>query len=189
MNAAIYAEGIVQEALEALRIGGKEIHIKLNAIPDPVYATDAEGVLQYFNYACVSLAGRTPHVRRDKWCVTWKLYTLEGEFLPHDQCPMAVAIKERRSVRDVEAIAERPNGTRICFKPFPTPLTDDTGAVVGAVNILIDITGEKGLSLLEKATKCERLASQIDDVQAVNALRKVAENCRKQAASLLGPAM
>ena len=57
---------------------------------------------------------RRPHARSlgsDEWCVTWKLYWPDGTPLPHDQCPMAVALKEGRAIRNAEAIAERPDGT------------------------------------------------------------------------------
>lgn len=48
---------------------------------------------------------------------------------------MAVALKEGRPVRGVEAIAERPDGTRVPFIPFPTPLFDASGRVTGAINM------------------------------------------------------
>ena len=38
---------------------------------------------------------------------------------------------------------ERPDGTRVHFLPFPTPLHDPSGALVGAVNMLVDITERK----------------------------------------------
>jgi PAS domain-containing protein len=56
---------------------------------------------------------------------------------------MAIALKEDRAVRGAEAIAERPDGTRVPFIPFPTPLHDASGKLVGAVNMLIDITVRK----------------------------------------------
>ena len=56
---------------------------------------------------------------------------------------MATAIKEKRVVRGMEAIAERPDGTRVPFEPYPTPLFDASGALIGAVNMLIDITDRK----------------------------------------------
>lgn len=61
---------------------------------------------------------------QDRWCVTWKLFTNEGRPLPHDQCPMATAIRERRSIRGLTAIAERPDGRRVNFRPYRTPLFD-----------------------------------------------------------------
>jgi hypothetical protein len=57
---------------------------------------------------------------------------------------MAVALRENRPLRGAEAIAERPDGTRIPFIPFPTPLRDPhSGALIGAVNMLVDITERK----------------------------------------------
>ncbi len=56
---------------------------------------------------------------------------------------MAIALKEDRPVRGMEAIAERPDGTRVPFIPYPTPLHDEAGKLVGAVNMLVDITERK----------------------------------------------
>ena len=67
----------------------------------------------------------------------------DGTPLPHDQCPMAVALKENVPIRGMEAVAERPDGTRVPFIPYPTPIHDASGALVGAVNMLVDITGRK----------------------------------------------
>ena len=53
---------------------------------------------------------------------------------------MAVALKERRPVTGVEAIAERPDGTRRRFAPYPTPLFDEAGVLIGGVNMLLDVT-------------------------------------------------
>src|SRR5262249_13503915 len=75
-----------------------------------------------------------------QWCGAWKLYWPDGRELPHDQCPMARTLKEGRPVRGVEAIAERPDGTRINFLPYPTPLRDASGRLTGAINLLIDVS-------------------------------------------------
>jgi two-component system cell cycle sensor histidine kinase PleC len=56
---------------------------------------------------------------------------------------MAMALKENRPVRGCEAIAERPDGTRIPFIPYPTPLRDAEGRLTGAINMLVDITERK----------------------------------------------
>ncbi|MFN2571104.1 MAG: PAS domain S-box protein [Gemmatimonadales bacterium] len=112
----------------------------LDAIPAAVYTTDADGRLTYFNRAAVEFSGRVPELGTDHWCVSWKLYHPDGTPLPHDQCPMAVALKEGRAVRGAEAIAERPDGRRILFRPFPTPLRDASGRITGGINVLIDLT-------------------------------------------------
>jgi PAS domain S-box-containing protein len=109
-------------------------------LPVAVYTTDAAGYVTYFNEAAAELAGRRPEIGHDRWCVTWRLYWPDGRSLPHDQCPMAIALKENRTVRGAEAIAERPNGTRVSFTPFPTPIRDASGSVIGGVNVLINIS-------------------------------------------------
>jgi len=115
----------------------------LQALPAAIYTTDADGMITFYNEAAVALAGREPRLGSDSWCVTWKLFWPDGTPLPHDQCPMAQALKEDRPIRGVEAIAERPDGSRVSFRPYPTPIHDDTGKLIGAVNMLIDITDQK----------------------------------------------
>jgi PAS domain S-box-containing protein len=56
---------------------------------------------------------------------------------------MAVALKEGRAVRGIEAVAERPDGTLVHFVPYPTPLYDESGVCIGAVNMLIDVSDRK----------------------------------------------
>ena len=70
-----------------MRSGEDETRAVLDRLPAPVYVTDRSGRITYFNPACVAFAGRRPEVGRDSWCVTWKLYTEQGAFLPHDECP------------------------------------------------------------------------------------------------------
>lgn len=127
----------------------------LDALPVAVYTTDAEGRITYFNKAAVTFSGRQPVLGRDDWCVTWRLYHPNGEPMSHEQCPMAVALREQREIRGEEAIAERPDGTRVRFTPYPTPLYDNSGKLIGAVNTLVDISER------ENAKKHERLLAAI----------------------------
>jgi len=123
-----------------LKESERQLQELLSAIPAAIYTTDAEGTITYFNEAAVELAGHRPTIGVDKWCVSWKLYWPDGKPLPHDQCPMALALKEGHAIRGKEAIAERPDGTRVPFIPYPTPLRDASGKVVGAINMLVDIS-------------------------------------------------
>lgn len=106
----------------------------------PVYTTDADGWLTYYNDAAAELWGYRPELGTTRWCGSWRIFTTAGAPLPLDQCPMAVAIKEGRPVRGVQAVLERPDGTRIPFMPYPTPLRDASGTLVAASNILLKIT-------------------------------------------------
>jgi PAS domain S-box-containing protein len=129
-----------KEAQRKLQESEQRLQELLAAIPAAIYTTDADGKVTYFNQAAVDLAGRTPVLGSDEWCVTWKLYNPDGTPLPHEQCPMAIALKEGRAIRSAEVVAERPDGTRVPFIPFPTPLRDASGKLVGAINMLVDIS-------------------------------------------------
>lgn len=115
----------------------------LQAIPAAVYATDAEGRITFCNDAAIELWGQRPELGTAEFCGSWKLYYPDGRSMPHGECPMAVALRTGQPVRGEEAIAERPNGTRVPFQPYPTPLFDASGNLTGAVNMLVDITERK----------------------------------------------
>src|SRR5262249_44743190 len=128
-----------KQAEAQLRDSERRLQELLAAIPAAIYTTDAQGRITYFNEAAVELAGRTPVVGGDQ-CATWKLFWPDGTPLPHDECPMAVALREGRAVRGAEAVAERPDGTRVPFIPYPTPLRDAAGNVAGSINMLVDVS-------------------------------------------------
>jgi PAS domain S-box-containing protein len=179
---------LVDEAVLAVTSAPDSFCQILDGLPAPIYVTDSEGTITYFNNACVELAGRTPECGRDKWCVTWKIFTTDGEFLPHDQCPMAVAIREKRAIRNVEAVAQRPDGSTVNFAPFPTPYYDAEGNMAGAVNLLLDISRHRGPEhLREQAEKCRRLARSLTDVAAAETLNLMAAKYDAQALKLSRP--
>ena len=154
---AHYPERLLDEALHAISTSS-DWRAGLDALPPPIYTTDAEGAVTYWNRACIELAGRVPELSKDRWCVTWQLYTMTGEFMPHAECPMAQAIKSKQAVRGNVAIALRPGGSRVAFRPYPTPLFDSEGNFTGAINMLIDVSDEQMSALKDEAARCRRLA-------------------------------
>lgn len=176
-------EALLGSVLAAVEYGDG-YRAELDKIPIPIYTTDADGWITYWNQACVDFAGREPQLGEDRWCVTWRLFTQEGEALPRDECPMATAIRERRSVRSEIAIAMRPNGSRVAFRPYPTPLFDKAGDLKGAINMLIDISEEQAETLKEQAGRCRRLANSTEDLAAREILRSMAADYDQSAQSL-----
>jgi PAS domain-containing protein len=134
------AEEILRVTARALRMRDTALLAAIDDLPVSVYAIDLKGFLTYYNPHCVFFAGRKPLLGRDRWCVSWKLYTEDGARLPHDQCPMAVVLQENAPIRGVRAVIERPNGSRTTFMPLPTPFYHDDGRLLGAVNMLVDLT-------------------------------------------------
>ncbi len=134
----------------------------VDALPVAIYTTDSEGRLTYFNAAAVSLSGRIPELGTDQWCITWKLFLADGTPLPHDQCPMAIALRGGDVPVGAECIAERPDGTRFWFTPYPVILRDANGQIIGGMNLLVDIT--------------DRRNARIEAIETVRQLRLITDN-------------
>ena len=126
----------------------------VQALPAAVYTCDERGRVTLFNQAAVDLWGREPEVGKDLWCGSWKIYSPDGTPLPLHECPMAVTLREGRAMCGQAIVIERPDGTRRHVLPHPEPMRDATGTIVGAVNMLVDITdrkeGEEALRLSEE---------------------------------------
>src|SRR3981189_2472062 len=137
--------------------GDEFLRALVNALPAAIYTTDPSGRITYYNEAAAALWGYRPDLGKSEWCGSWKLFWPDGRVLPHDQCPMAVAVKEQQAIRGGEGLAERPDGSGGPFMPFPTPIFNTSGVFVGAVNMLVDITERKRA---EEAT--QRLACIVD---------------------------
>jgi PAS domain S-box-containing protein len=143
-TASLHASTAALHASEAkLRESERQLQELISAIPAAIYTTNAEGKITYFNQATLELTGRAPTIGSDEWCTTWKLYHPNGTPLRYDQSPMAVALAQGRAIRNAEAVAERPDGTRVPFIPYPTPLRDSSGNLIGAINMLVDISERK----------------------------------------------
>ena len=167
------AEDFLQTALSAIE-SGDGFEAVLDELPVPIYTTDTEGAVTYWNRACINFAGRQPELGTDRWCVTWQLYTMDGDHLPHDQCPMAQAVKEKRPIRHAIAVAMRPDGSRLAFTPYPTPLFDQDGNLTGAVNMLVDVSSEQASALSDQASRCRRLSRATHDPRAAEVLKQMA---------------
>ena len=114
----------------------------LDALAVAVYTTDADGRITFYNEAAATFWGRRPALG-EEWCGSLRLFFIDGRPMAHDECPMAIALRENREVRGYEALAERPDGSRVAFQPYPTPLRNEQGAMIGAVNVLIDVTARR----------------------------------------------
>ncbi|GLU54630.1 hypothetical protein Dfri01_40910 [Dyadobacter frigoris] len=114
----------------------------IGTLPVAVYTVDADGLVNLYNKAAVKLWGRVPELGKELWCGSHEMYTLEGDLLPHVDCPMGVAFREKRAL-SAEAYVKRPDGTLRHVIANPQPIHDSAGNVTGALNVLIDITDRK----------------------------------------------
>ena len=139
-SAPLWKNGTDEEAWQESELCHRQM---LRAIPVAVYSCDAEGRVTFFNRAAAKLWGREPELNKDLWCGSWKIFKPDGSPMPLDQCPMARTIREGRSIQGEEIVVERRDGTRRRVLPYPEPIRNSSGAIVGAVNTLVDLTENK----------------------------------------------
>jgi PAS domain S-box-containing protein len=140
----------------------------LEKLPAAAYTCDTEGLITYFNQQAVRLWGRVPKLNdpEDRYCGSFKIFSIEGEPISLDQCWMALTLQDEKGYNGQEVIIERPDGSRIAVLAHVNPLYDESGKLVGAVNILIDINDRKRAEIekeellaKEKAARAEAQAA------------------------------
>lgn len=112
----------------------------LQDLPVAVYATDSAGRIIFYNEAAAELWGVRPAAGEARWCGSWRLWNPDGEPMAHDECPTALALRDLVDGRWTNAVAERPDGSRIPIAAYPSLLRRADGSVYGAVSTLLDLT-------------------------------------------------
>lgn len=135
---------------EALRASEARLARLIEALPVAVYTTDAEGRVTYLNEAAAKLVGQSHRSSVPGSFVSCRLYRPDGVLLAHDECPMALCLKERRTIHDIEIMVERPDGHRVQVITYSTPLQETNGRLTGAVNVLVDISERKKAEELQR---------------------------------------
>ena len=125
--------------------GESEILQLLDKLPAAAYTCNAEGLITYYNQWAVRLWGRAPKLRDpvDRFCGSFRLHSADGEPMSHDNCWMALALRGDREYTGCEIIVERPDGERLNVMAYASPMHDSSGTLIGAGNVLFDITERK----------------------------------------------
>ncbi len=156
----------------------------LEALPNAIYTTDAQGRVTFYNQAAVEMSGRRPELGSDAWRHSWNLYHRNGTPMPCDETPMAQALRETRSIWGEEIVGERPDGSRVSFAAYPTPLFDSKGDLLGAVNMLVDLSDRKRAE--EYAQRLAAIVEFSDDAIVSKNTEGVIQTWNNGAARLFG---
>jgi PAS domain S-box-containing protein len=134
-----------KRAEASLRHSEERFRRLLDTLPVGAYTCDAEGLITYFNERAVKAWGRAPKLNDpvERFCGSYKLYSSDGKLIHHDQCWMALAIKENKAYEGHEIVIERPDGSRLTVLAHVNPFYNEAGNLLGAVNIVVDITDRK----------------------------------------------
>jgi PAS domain S-box-containing protein len=115
-------------------------------VPVAVYTCDADGIIQEYNRRAVELWGHEPgrNGEEARFCGSHKIYYPDGQPMPHEEYPLARALRgEKLTPKDLEIVVERPGGEKRHVISAPKVVTDQRGNIVGAINCLFDITERK----------------------------------------------
>jgi two-component system, chemotaxis family, CheB/CheR fusion protein len=117
----------------------------LDKLPAAAYACDAEGLITHFNQRAADLWGREPKLNEpsDRFCGSIRLFSPDGDPIEHNQCWMALAIKEDRAYDGFDIVIERPDASRVYGIAHAHPLHDESGILIGAVNVVVDVSDRK----------------------------------------------
>lgn len=117
----------------------------LDLIPAAAYTCDATGQITYFNPLAEAVWGRAPALRdpADRYCGSFKLYLPDGTPVRHDKCWMALALRKGRKYNGKGILIERRDGSRALGLAHANPLRDDQGKIIGAVNLVVDVTAQQ----------------------------------------------
>lgn len=143
----------------------------LDRLPVAAYACDPGGLITYFNAKAVEIWGRAPtlHHADDRFCGSYRLFSAEGTPITHDECWMALALQHRREYLAQEILVERPDASLVPVLAYATPLLDEHGDVVAAINMLVNISERKRFErLLRDAneTKNQYMATLADELRS-----------------------
>lgn len=117
----------------------------LDKLPAAAYTCDVDGNITYFNELASELWGREPKLfdQADRFCGSFKLFSADGLPISHDDCWMARTLREGTLSVGEEIIIERPDGTRRDALAHATPIHDESNHLIGAINVLVDVTEQK----------------------------------------------
>ena len=136
----------------------------IQGMPAAIYSTDKEGRITMYNQAARKLWGREPGLGQDLWCGSWKILTSDGSELPPEEGPMARTLREGKPIFGEEILVVRPDGTKRHVAPHPQPIFNEEGELVGAINMLVDITDLKvsDEELREREARYRHLSTSLE---------------------------
>ena len=151
----------VQEILQTSYLRESTI---FNLLPYAVYVCDADGKIVNYNRKAIELWGRTPtkENKEERFSGAYKLYHIDGSYMPHQESGIAACLKDGLPREDVEVIIERPDFSRRVIKINMVAVKDERGNILGAIVCFNDITQQKEIQK-ELDWKTKELQDYVDN--------------------------
>jgi PAS domain S-box-containing protein len=131
-----------QSTLDPQRRTGERLQGTLATLPIAAYTCDIDGRITYFNERAEHLWGRRPALddATERYCGAISLLDIDGTPIPRETCTTALVLQSGCSCEGIEALVVRPDGSRRTVLTHVSPVHDESGALVGATTLLVDIT-------------------------------------------------
>jgi signal transduction histidine kinase len=144
-----------------------------DVLPAAAYMCDADGLITYFNRHAADLWGREPVLNDpvDRFCGSFRLFAPNGDPIPHEECWMALSLRHFKEFNGQEILIERPDGELRTVLAHANPIRNEDGSLVGAVNVLIDISERnRALQALEESRHEleRRVQERTEELEALN---------------------
>jgi len=155
-NSAPVTERPIQSALSVmLRVSDG----LLDLLPIATFICDARGTILQYNRHAVAVWGRAPQPGQthEEFSQGSLFSELDGSIR---RSMVSEVLATGQSVRDVERIVERPDGSSLIVSVNIDPLRDAKGNVVGVVNCFLDITERKRMDNALERSRLQALEQE-----------------------------
>jgi signal transduction histidine kinase len=118
----------------------------LNRLPMAAYGISApDGIIAWYNSEAARIWARQPRIGDpdERFCGSYRLYRSDGTYMAHSDTPIKQVLKDGISIREVDVIIERPDGSRSTVCVHLDAVRDAHGTIVGVTNFFYDVTERK----------------------------------------------
>lgn len=143
----------------ALRLDSRRAQF-FEYLPVACYACDRAGVITDYNRRAVQLLGREPQAT-DRFTVAHKILDAQGIPLAPEATATAFLLKSGLAQLNKEIVIERPDGKRVTVLSNVAPLFDEGGNMIGALDVLQDITDRRWLEEARRTAERVRASARV----------------------------
>jgi len=160
-NRAEFSRQQAQLLSEELQLANSMFRALVDTMPVGVVMTDSDGIITLANQLARvilgnDLAGATETLKGN--CVVCRM---DGSCYPAEELPLNRAIQNREMVTNVEALLWKEDGSKTYILMSASPVYEETGLIINAVQIVQDITDLKRMEQRLRESE-ERYRTQFD---------------------------
>jgi PAS domain S-box-containing protein len=151
----------VREQYRSAQEANRLLQALIETMPVGAVISDADGMFLLTNTAGREILGDRIVGSVNMTERPYAAYYPDGGPFPLDQTPLAIALKEKHPVRDVEVLIRRADGGERNLLASAAPILDEAGELLSGISVFQDITERKHAEEVLRASKA-KLSAVID---------------------------